>query len=243
MKKFAFSLCFSLLFSSLWAQQKSWDLGDVQITQLTENTFVHASFLQTNDFGKVSCNGLIVRDGAEVIIFDTPTNDAGSKILLQWIEHTLHARVKAIVPTHFHSDCLGGLSAFHDAGILSIANQMTIELATLNQEPVPKQGFHDQILMPIGNEQVVVRYFGAGHTKDNVVAYFAKEKVLFGGCLLKELHASKGYLGDAVPADWSRTVANVKQAFSTVKWVVPGHGQVGDKALLDYTIQLFLPQQ
>jgi metallo-beta-lactamase class B len=75
------------------------------------------------------------------------------------------------------------------------------------------------------------------------VAYFAKEKVLFGGCLLKELHASKGFLGDAVVADWSRTVMYVKQAFPDVKWVVPGHGQVGDKALLDYTIQLFLPQK
>jgi metallo-beta-lactamase class B len=243
MKKFAFSLCFSLLFSSLWAQQKSWDLVDVQITQLTENTFVHSSFLQTNDFGKVSCNGLIVRDGAEVVIFDTPTDDAGSKILLQWIQQTLHARVKAIVPTHFHNDCLGGLHAFHDAGIPSVANQMTIELARLNQVIVPNQGFQKQIELPVGNSTVHVHDFGAGHTKDNVVAYFAKEKVLFGGCLLKELHASKGFLGDAVVADWSRTVMHVKQAFPDVKWVVPGHGQVGDKALLDYTIQLFLPQK
>lgn len=243
MKKIALSLCFSLLFSSLWAQQKSWDLGHVQITQLTENTFVHASFLQTNDFGKVSCNGLIVRDGAEVVIFDTPTDDAGSQTLLLWIQRTLHARVKAIVPTHFHSDCLGGLQAFHDAGIHSIANQLTIELAKLDQVVVPKQGFQKQMVLSVGNSTVNLHHFGAGHTKDNVVAYFAKEKVLFGGCLVKEVHASKGFLGDAVTADWSRTVVNVKQAFPYVKWVVPGHGQVGNKALLDYTIQLFLPEK
>jgi metallo-beta-lactamase class B len=243
MKKFALSLCFSLLCLSLWAQQKSWDLGNILITQLTENTFVHASFLQTNEFGKVSCNGLIVRDGNELIIFDTPTDNAGSQTLLHWIQHTLHARVRAIVPTHFHSDCLGGLSAFHDAGIQSVAHELTIELAMQNQVAVPQKGFRDQILLPLGNEQVIVRYFGAGHTKDNVVAYFAKEKVLFGGCLLKELHASKGFLGDAVTADWSNTVGKVKQAFPDIKWVVPGHGQVGNKALLDYTIQLFFVQK
>ena len=29
------------------------------ITQISENSFVHTSFLQTNDFGNVPCNGLI----------------------------------------------------------------------------------------------------------------------------------------------------------------------------------------
>lgn len=45
------------------------------ITQISENTFIHTSYLQTNDFGNVPCNGLIVRDSNEAIIFDTPTND------------------------------------------------------------------------------------------------------------------------------------------------------------------------
>jgi hypothetical protein len=40
----------------------------------------------------------------------------------------------------------------------------------------------------------LTKFFGEGHTKDNVVAYFLSEKILFGGCLLKELEASKGYL-------------------------------------------------
>ena len=35
--------------------------NDLVITQITENSFVHTSFLQTNDFGYVSCNVLIVR--------------------------------------------------------------------------------------------------------------------------------------------------------------------------------------
>ena len=42
----------------------------LQVTQITENCFIHTSFLQTNDFGNVPCNGLIVSDSKEVIIFD-----------------------------------------------------------------------------------------------------------------------------------------------------------------------------
>jgi metallo-beta-lactamase class B len=76
-----------------------------------------------------------------------------------------------------------------------------------------------------------------------VVGYFDKEQVLFGGCLIKELDATKGYLGDALVGEWSATVEQVKNAYPKLKWVVPGHGQVGDVSLLDYTIQLFSTRQ
>ncbi len=239
MRKIILIFCFSWLISPLWAQQKSWNLSDVIITQLTENTYVHTSYLQTNDFGKVACNGLIVRDGQDVVIFDTPTDDAGSQVLMKWINNTLHAHVKYIIPTHFHNDCLGGLQAFHAQGIPSVANQQTIELARGSQAIVPKQGFSQRITLPIGKEQVDVRYFGPGHTQDNVVGYFEKEQVLFGGCLIKEIDASKGFLGDADVLAWSATVQQVKRAYPKLTWVVPGHGKSGNVSLLDYTIQLF----
>ena len=86
---------------------------------------------------------------------------------------------------------------------------------------------------------MTVKFLGQGHTKDNVVGYFRSENIMFGGCLIKELDASKGYLGDANIEEWSRTVENVKMNYPDVKIVVPGHGEYGDKKLLDYTIQLF----
>lgn len=79
------------------------------VTRISENAYIHTSYHQTNDFGNVPCNGLIVRDGAEVVVFDTPTKDAASVELIAWVEQELHCHVKAVVPTHFHVDCLGGL--------------------------------------------------------------------------------------------------------------------------------------
>lgn len=209
------------------------------ITRVSANSFIHTSYHQTDDFGKVPCNGLIVRDGAEVVIFDTPTKDAASEELIAWIEQELHCRVKAVVPTHFHVDCLGGLEAFHAHGIPSHAHAKTIELAAANNAAVPQQAFTDSLILMAGSERVLVRHYGEGHTVDNVVGYFAKEDVLFGGCLIKELDASKGYLGDANVNAWSATVERVKQAYPQVKVVVPGHGRHGDGRLLDYTIGLF----
>ena len=219
--------------------KKVYDSKNLIIQQITENTFQHISYLQTNDFGNVPCNGLIIRDHEEALVFDTPSNDEASKDLIKFINDHLHCRIMAIVPTHFHNDCLGGLKEFEKKGIPSYASSKTIELAQLNNFTVPKNSFNDSIVLKVGKENVTVKFFGEGHTKDNVVGYFQKEQVLFGGCLIKELNASKGYLGDANVAAWSSTVEKIKNAYPTLSVVVPGHGASGNQKLLDYTIQLF----
>lgn len=209
------------------------------ITQLTASTFQHTSFKQTNDFGNVPCNGLVVRSGNETIVFDTPTNDSCAAELIHWIQQTLQCKINAIIPTHFHDDCLGGLQAFHDKSIPSYAYSKTVELAKANNYAVPRNSFPDSLILQVGDENVKLRFFGEGHTKDNVVGYYPAEQVLFGGCLIKELEASKGYLGDANEKEWAGTVEKIKMRLPDVKVVVPGHGEPGDRQLLDYTIQLF----
>lgn len=211
----------------------------LSVTQISENAFVHISYLQTNDFGNVPCNGLIVRSNNEVIIFDTPTNDKSAEELIQWINEVLHCSIKAIIPTHSHDDCLGGLHAFQEASIPSYANYKTIKLAKKNHVAVPANAFRDSIVLNVGKEHVVVTFFGEGHTTDNVVGYFQSENILFGGCLIKELNATKGYLGDANTNVWSNTVSKIKSTYPNLKHVVPGHGEVGGLDLLDYTMTLF----
>ena len=209
------------------------------IKQVAENSFVHVSFLQTDDFGNVPCNGLVVTNGGEAIIFDTPANDKSSEELIRWIKGTLHCSVKAIIPTHFHNDCVGGLKTFHADSIPSYANIKTIELATEKNFLVPQNGFRDSLRLALGDSYVTVSFPGEGHTKDNVVGYFPTDNILFGGCLIKEVDASKGFLGDANVPAWSGTVERVKDAYPNIKIVVPGHGEPGGQELLDYTIKLF----
>ena len=214
----------------------------VLLNQLSENTFIHTSYLQTDDFGHVPCNGLVIRGGQQAIIFDTPTDDKGAKELIRLVQDSLHCKVVMVIPTHFHNDCLGGLQAFHDAGVPSIANELTLELAKNSQVTVPEFSFRKSFTFKVGKEKVLIKFLGQGQTRDNVVGYFPSEDVLFGGCLIKELGASKGYLGDANVDQWSITVDKVKKTFPHVKHVVPGHGEAGDSSLLDYTQKLFTKQ-
>lgn len=215
------------------------EIPELKITQISDNTYVHTSYLQTESFGKVACNGMLVLDAEEVIVFDPPTNDSTSEQLIQWIQSHLNSKIIGVVVTHFHNDCLGGLNQFKAYDIPTYALNLTTAKAVIEHTAIPEITFTDSISLPVGNTYVTARYFGEGHTADNIIGYFPKENIMFGGCLIKEMNASKGYLGDANPDAWSETVRGIKKTYPKVKTIVPGHGHYGNKKLLDYTIQLF----
>jgi metallo-beta-lactamase class B len=243
MKLHFYTLSFIFLFTihSLFAQQtKSIYHSEIlEIEQISPNTFVHISYLNTEDFGKVACNGMIVINGGEALVFDTPADHEASKELIAWLEMDEKVKVKGVLATHFHDDCVGGLDAFHAKEIPSYGSFKTKSLAKAEGNLVPENGFDGQLILKAGGLDVVIRFLGEGHTRDNMLSYVPSDQVLFGGCLIKEVGASVGYLGDANTAAWSGTVRQVKSTFSEVKTVIPGHGKIGDSELLDYTIRLF----
>src|SRR5690606_13144578 len=66
------------------------------ITQVSSNVYQHTSFLQTESFGNVPCNGMIVHNNNETVIFDTPVNDEISEELIQWIQNSLKSKINAV---------------------------------------------------------------------------------------------------------------------------------------------------
>ena len=211
------------------------DTETLKIQQISDASYIHTSYLQTKNWGKVGCNGLIVNDDGEVVVVDTPIDNEVSQELIKWINDNLGSKIIAVVPTHFHVDCLGGLKAFHDDGVRSIFNQHTQDLSEVQASVT----FEHQYEIEVGGEKVILFYPGEGHTNDNIVAYFEKDSVLFGGCLLKSIGAVKGNLADANVKTWATSVAHVRSMFPSIQHVVPGHGKVGGEDLLDFTIRLF----
>jgi metallo-beta-lactamase class B len=203
--------------------------------------YAHISFLQTESFGRVACNGMLVVNQKQAIVFDTPADNESAAALIEFVRSKLNGRIKAVVATHFHADCIGGLKVFHDHNIPSYANQQTINILQQKGESpvVPQNGFEQTLTLNVGNEKVYTRYFGEGHTRDNCIGYFPKDKAVFGGCLIKEVGASKGNLEDANVHAWSETVSRLKQQYPDARIVIPGHGKSGGTELFDYTINLF----
>lgn len=209
------------------------------VNQISENVYQHISFFNSETFGKVDCNGMIVRYKNEAVIFDTPVDDKSSAELINWVKQNLNAKIKAVISTHFHEDCVGGLKEFEKNNIPSYATNKTIQFAKGRNFNVPANGFDNSLNLKVGNKKVYAAFFGEGHTKDNIIGYFPNEDIMFGGCLIKELNAGKGNLADANVKDWSKTVEKIKKKYPKVKIVIPGHGKIGGQSLLDYTINLF----
>ena len=210
------------------------------IERIAPHVYRHISLLPIPGYGSFPCNGMIyIKDGVAVVI-DTPIDDDGAEELLAWLARR-GAEVRAVVPTHFHVDCLGGLGVFHEKGVPSYAHAQTIALAEAEGKyPLPQNGFDENFAF---DDELPIRleFPGAGHTHDNIVVWLPEERVLFGGCLVKELGAGRGNLADADTLAWSATVRKVKDLFSDAKVVVPGHGSPGGLDLLDYTIEMFDP--
>ena len=237
-----FYLALTVLFSVSGCSQKeqpSYKSDNLVITALTNNTWVQISYLESETFGKVACNGLLYKSGQEVIVFDTPSKDAVSEELIAWIEETLDAKVSGVVVNHHHIDCLGGLEAFHKRGIASYASNGEIISADKTGAVVPKFGFDGSDTLRLAEGSIINFYPGPGHTQHNIVSYLPVESVIFGGCMVKSLKAGKGNLADADTLQWSQSIRNILATFPNAQIVVPGHGPTGGKELLEYTAEMF----
>jgi metallo-beta-lactamase class B len=210
--------------------------NDMELIKLSEKAYVHVSVSEIEGFGKVSSNGLVLVNGGEAFLFDTPATNAQTETLVTWIADSLKAHVTTFVPNHWHNDCLGGLGYLHSKGIKSFANQLTIMLAKENGKSVPQQGFTDSLRLNLHGIDIYCHYLGGGHSADNIAVWIPSEKILFGGCMVKDIHSKGlGNLSDAKIEEWLPTIQKVKVKFPSAEIVIPGHGQIGGKELLEYT--------
>lgn len=211
------------------------------VKKLSNHIYQHISYLNTDDFGKVACNGMLVINENEGVIFDTPTDNESSVELINFVTNELKTTITAIIPTHFHEDCIGGIQEFEKRNIPIYVGKRTAALLNENDHNFTNSitTFDNELTLNIGNKKVYAEYFGEGHTKDNIVGYFPENNAVFGGCLVKSFGATKGYLGDANTGQWSETVQKVKSNYPNTQIVIPGHGDPGGTELFDYTIKLF----
>jgi metallo-beta-lactamase class B len=217
---------------------------DIELLQISQHSYVHVSFTQVPGFGRVGSNGFLYMDDGKALLFDTPMNDTLTEQLVRWISDSLHCRIVGFVPNHFHADCMGGLNYLKRIGIPSYANALTIAIANSKSLPLPEEGFTDSLVLYLGGKAIVCSYFGPAHTADNIVTWIPSEKILFAGCMVKDLKAeSLGNIADADLSEWPNTIQKVIAAYVSAVIVVPGHGAIGGKELLQHTEELLLKRK
>jgi len=213
---------------------------DVTLKPITSDVWVYTSYLDVPELGgRTGANGLVVVSGQDAVLINVPWTDQQTAALFDWIQEKLGATVKAVVPTHFHQDCMGGLAEAHRRGATSYGLDKTVVLAQRDHLPVPQCPFSFRTAIHCGTLVLLVTYHGSGHTTDNVVAWLPKQRILFGGCLIKSQDAqSLGNMSDGDLTAYPATLKSVKAAYPNAKIVIPGHGDWGGPGLIDHTLKL-----
>lgn len=236
----AIALFAVVLFGSCKKEAKdlSYNSSSLTIDKISEHCYIHTSYLQTESFGKVECNGLITIKNDKAFIYDTPTSDSVADEMIQLLK-SKGITIEGVVCTHFHVDCLGGLTSFHNSKIPSYAQERTIERAKKDSLEVPLNPIRDSLFLKMEGLSMSFYYPGKGHTEDNIVCFVHDDETLFGGCLVKSVGSGKGNLADADTSSWSGSIKNVMKHYPSIEHVVPGHGEAGGRDLLLYTEKMF----
>ncbi len=212
---------------------------DLALARVSDAVWIHVSYQVLNG-ARTPANGLVVRaPGGGVVLVDTPWDDEKTRQLLGLIEKQVGGRVKLALITHAHDDRIGGIRALMASGIRVVSGQLTRELAVKQGLPAPEAATQNPRAFDVDGTKVELFYPGAGHTRDNTVVWVPDAKVLFGGCLVKDVRAtSKGNIADADLAAWPGTIENVMGQYPDAARVIPGHGDPGGRELLEHTIRV-----
>ncbi|HEX9971116.1 MAG TPA: subclass B1 metallo-beta-lactamase, partial [bacterium] len=184
--------------------------NDIELIKISEHAYLHISYTASPQFGRFPSNGLIFINNQKAFLFDTPMTESLTKDLVSWLQDSMRIQIVGFVPNHWHDDCMGGLGYLHSLGIESYSNELTREIARSKNLPVPKQGFTDSLILKIADKEIICSYPGAAHTIDDIVVWIPSEKILFGGCMIKEIKSTGlGNIADADVKEWPKTIKKV----------------------------------
>lgn len=180
---------------------------------------------------------------SNVLMVDAYTPEA-TRIVLNWVKKTFGRQHITAINTHYHIDRLGGNEVLIQNHIPIYGSDLTAFLLKKNGEAKrptqiadpetqtevkniqltpPNHLFPIQkgLILEIAGRKVEIYYPGPAHTQDNVVVYIPSLKLLFGGCMIRDVAAELGYTGDANLTTWLSSVEHLEKF--KADWVIPGH--------------------
>lgn len=227
-------LC-SLFFSSGYGQTQN---PKLKITNLTGNFYIYTTY-SLYEGSQIPANGMYLLTDNGVVLFDTPWDTTQFQPLLDSIRLKHNKNVSICLATHWHSDRTEGLSYYRQQGIKTYTTQLTDEWSKKNNKKRAEFLMTKDTVFTVGEYLFEVIYPGEGHTADNIIIWFDKEKILYGGCLIKGADAKNlGYLGDANIQEYETTLRNVERKCPDPKFIIISHSDWNNINSLKHSIKL-----
>jgi glyoxylase-like metal-dependent hydrolase (beta-lactamase superfamily II) len=195
----------------------------------------------------------VVQGSDALLLFDTRCHDREAAELLDEMRVFGTRPIRWVVNSHWHFDHTFGNAAIaraapaglqiwghrvmrdellrwsEDARSRRIAERPEWEADYAGVEIVPPDRLVDEdVVVDLGDRGVALRHFGPAHTGGDLVAF--SEDAVFVGDLVEE--SPPAYGDDCHPFDWPTSNAKLLDQLDVDATVVPGHGDVVDRAFV-----------
>ncbi|HTN35867.1 MAG TPA: subclass B1 metallo-beta-lactamase [Arachidicoccus sp.] len=212
--------------------------GEFKIQRVTDSVYLFTSYGEFN--GRFyPANGLFALTNKGAIIVDGPWDPKDYQPLLDsiWLNH--HQKVILCLATHFHGDRTGALAYYRQKGIETYSTKQTDSLSIIHHMNRAAHLMPGDTTFQVGGFRLETYYPGPGHAPDNIVVWFPREKILYGGCLYKSIDDHDlGNLSDANISAWPKTIRRVQMRFGKPRYMIVGHGNWHSLHADTHTIQL-----
>ncbi|MFB9107100.1 subclass B1 metallo-beta-lactamase [Flavobacterium gyeonganense] len=210
----------------------------LQISHLTGDFYVYKTF---HDYKgtPVSANAMYLVTDKGVVLFDAPWDEKQYKPLLDSIKARHNKDVVMYFATHSHEDRAGGLNFYREKGIKTYTIKATDQILKHDNKKRAEFIIPNDTTFTVGQHTFEIYYPGKGHAPDNIIVWFDKEKVLYGGCFVKSTKAKDlGYLGDADVKEWEKSIQKVQAKFKNPVYIISGHDDWTNIESLKHTLNI-----
>ena len=210
----------------------------LKISHLTGDFYVFTTynFYKGN---QIPANGMYLVTNNGVVVFDTPWDTTQFQPLLDSIRVKHNKNVVLCMATHFHEDRTGGLEYYRQQGIKTYNTRQTDELSKKRGMKRSEFIIDKDTFFTVGPYSFQTYFPGQGHAPDNIVIWFEKEKIIYGGCLIKSAEDSDlGNLSDANVKEYATTIKNVQVKCKNPKYIITGHNDWTSTRSLKHTLKM-----
>lgn len=231
----ALSLAFFFFLAPVFGQTQT---PQLDITRLNGDFYIYTTY-NLYENSRIPANGMYLVTSQGAVLFDTPWDTTQFQPLLDSIRLRHHTNVILCIATHWHSDKTAGLEYYRQQGIRTYTTVLTDQFSQKNDKKRAEFLMTKDTVFQVGQYAFETYYPGEGHTADNIVVWFKKEKILYGGCLIKGVDDENlGYLGDANVEEYATTLKRVQKKCRKPRFIIIAHNDWRDTRSLKHSIRM-----
>ena len=235
MRTILFTITFIFSLTTIFGQAEK---SRLKISHLTGDFYIYTTY-NTYEGSQLPANGMYLLTNNGVLLFDTPWDTTQFQPLLDSIKLKHNKSVTLCIASHWHGDRTEGLEYYKQKGIKTYTTLLTDELSKKNHKKRAEFLMAKDTVFNTDQYSFETYYPGEGHTADNIIIWFRKEKILYGGCLIKGADAENlGYLGDANVAAYESTLKKVQKKCPDPKFIIISHSDWNNINSLKNSIKL-----